>query len=79
MKHVANMPTVIEDVMGCMLRYVATLLTRAWRLLLRLFGNPQMYDDTDPTKTGFSDIDPFYDSTDRRNDSFRDRDQFWKR
>lgn len=47
--------------------------------LLLLCAAPQMYDDTDPTRTGFSDIDPFYDPTDRRNDSFRDRDQFWKR
>jgi hypothetical protein len=40
----------------------------------------QMYDDTDPTRTGFNDIDPFYDPTDRRgSDAFRDRDQFWKR
>jgi len=38
----------------------------------------QMYDDTDPTRSGMTDIDPFYDSNDRR-DTFKDRDQFWKR
>lgn len=39
---------------------------------------PEMYDDTDPTRSGMTDIDPFYDSNDRR-DTFKDRDQFWKR
>lgn len=42
----------------------------------------QMYDDTDPTRSAFTDIDPFFDPTDRRRgggDPFRDRDQFWRR
>jgi hypothetical protein len=38
-----------------------------------------MYDDTDPTRSGMNDIDPFFDPTERRNDPFRDRDDFYRK